>query len=388
MKRIYLDHAATTPVDYRVVEAMLPCFHEVFGNPSSVHAIGQEARRIVEGVRSKIASFLAAKIEEIIFTSGGTESDNTAIKGVAQAMKDRGNHIITSSIEHHAVLETCKYLEKHGFHVTYLKNDKAGLVDPDEVRRAITGKTILISIMHANNEIGTIEPIAEIGKIARQRGIFFHTDAVQTFGHLPIDVNELHVDLLSASAHKLCGPKGVGILYVREGTKMVPFMHGGEQEGGRRASTHNVPGIVGLGKAVELAKETMGEEAEKLTSLRDKMIRGILEGIDDSVLNGHPVKRLPNNINVSLGYIEGEAIIMYLDREGIACATGSACTSASMEPSHVLAAIGLTHDFAHGSLRLTMGRATSEEDIVYVLKVLPVIADKLRSISPLYKKGR
>jgi len=388
MKRIYLDHAATTPVDYRVVEAMLPCFHEVFGNPSSVHAIGQEARRIVEGVRSKIASFLAAKIEEIIFTSGGTESDNTAIKGVAQAMKDRGNHIITSSIEHHAVLETCKYLEKHGFHVTYLKNDKAGLVDPDEVRRAITGKTILISIMHANNEIGTIEPIAEIGKIARQRGIFFHTDAVQTFGHLPIDVNELHVDLLSASAHKLCGPKGVGILYVREGTKMVPFMHGGEQEGGRRASTHNVPGIVGLGKAVELAKETMGEEAERLTSLRDKMIRGILEGIDDSVLNGHPVKRLPNNINVSLGYIEGEAIIMYLDREGIACATGSACTSASMEPSHVLAAIGLTHDFAHGSLRLTMGRATSEEDIVYVLKVLPVIADKLRSISPLYKKGR
>jgi len=388
MKRIYLDHAATTPVDYRVVEAMLPCFHEVFGNPSSVHAIGQEARRIVEGVRSKIASFLAAKIEEIIFTSGGTESDNTAIKGVAQAMKDRGNHIITSSIEHHAVLETCKYLEKHGFHVTYLKNDKAGLVDPDEVRRAITGKTILISIMHANNEIGTIEPIAEIGKIARQRGIFFHTDAVQTFGHLPIDVNELHVDLLSASAHKLYGPKGVGILYVREGTKMVPFMHGGEQEGGRRASTHNVPGIVGLGKAVELAKETMGEEAERLTSLRDKMIRGILEGIDDSVLNGHPVKRLPNNINVSLGYIEGEAIIMYLDREGIACATGSACTSASMEPSHVLAAIGLTHDFAHGSLRLTMGRATSEEDIVYVLKVLPVIADKLRSISPLYKKGR
>jgi len=388
MKRIYLDHAATTPVDYRVVEAMLPCFHEVFGNPSSVHAIGQEARRIVEGVRSKIASFLAAKIEEIIFTSGGTESDNTAIKGVAQAMKDRGNHIITSSIEHHAVLETCKYLEKHGFHVTYLKNDKAGLVDPDEVRRSITGKTILISIMHANNEIGTIEPIAEIGKIARQRGIFFHTDAVQTFGHLPIDVNELHVDLLSASAHKLCGPKGVGILYVREGTKMVPFMHGGEQEGGRRASTHNVPGIVGLGKAVELAKETMGEEAERLTSLRDKMIRGILEGIDDSVLNGHPVKRLPNNINVSLGYIEGEAIIMYLDREGIACATGSACTSASMEPSHVLAAIGLTHDFAHGSLRLTMGRATSEEDIVYVLKVLPVIADKLRSISPLYKKGR
>ena len=388
MKRIYLDHAATTPVDPRVVEAMLPYFHEVFGNPSSVHAIGQDARRTVEDVRGKIASFLAVKTEEIIFTSGGTESDNTAIKGVAHAMEEKGNHIITSSIEHHAVLETCKYLEKHGFHVTYLKNDKAGLVDPDEVRRAITDKTILISIMHANNEIGTIEPIAEIGKIARQRGIFFHTDAVQTFGHLPIDVNELHVDLLSASAHKLCGPKGAGILYVREGTRMVPFMHGGEQEGGRRASTHNVPGIVGLGKAVELAKETMGEEAEKLTSLRDKMIRGILEGIDDTVLNGHPVKRLPNNINVSLGYIEGEAIIMNLDREGIACATGSACTSSSMEPSHVLAAIGLTHDFAHGSLRLTMGRATSEEDIDYVLEVLPVIADKLRSISPLYKKGR
>ena len=386
MKWVYLDHAATTPVDQRVIEAMLPYFHEAFGNPSSVHAIGQDARRTVEDVRGKIASFLVAKPEEIIFTSGGTESDNTAIKGVAYAMEDKGNHIITSSIEHHAVLETCRYLEKQGFHVTYLAVDRSGVVDPDDVRRTITDKTVLISIMHANNEIGTIEPIAEIGKIAREREIFFHTDAVQTFGHLPTDVGELNVDLLSASAHKLCGPKGVGMLYVREGTRMIPFMHGGGQERGRRASTHNVPGIAGLGKAVELAKEMMWEEAEKLTSLRDKMIKKILEGIDDTVLNGHPVQRLPNNINVSIGYIEGEAMILNLDGEGIACATGSACTSSSMEPSHVLAAIGLPHDFTHGSLRLTMGRTTSEEDVDYALKVLPGIVDKLRSISPLYKK--
>ncbi|MFA4916817.1 MAG: cysteine desulfurase NifS [Syntrophales bacterium] len=381
MKRIYLDHAATTPVEPRVVEAMLPYFHEVFGNPSSLHSIGQEARRAVENAREVIASFLAAKPEEIIFTSGGTESDNTAIKGVVSAMEEKGNHIITSAIEHHAVLETCKYLEKQGVHITYLKVDKTGLVDPDDVRRAITDKTVLISIMHANNEIGTIEPIADIGAIAHERGVLFHTDAVQSFGHLPINVNEMNVDLLSASAHKLYGPKGVGILYVREGTRMFSFMHGGGQERGRRASTHNVPGIAGLGKVVELAGEIMEKETIRLTSLRDKMIKGILDGIGDTVLNGHPVKRLPNNINVSIGYIEGETLLLNLDRMGIACATGSACTSSAVEPSHVLAATGLSHDFIHGSLRLTLGRSTSQEDIDYVLEVLPGIVDKVRSVS-------
>ncbi len=386
MKKIYLDNAATTPADVKVLEAMLPFFSQVYGNPSSLHAFGQEAKHAIEEARHITAQFIGTSEEEIIFTSGGTESNNSAIKGVACARRDKGNHIITSRIEHHAILETCHFLEKHGFHVTYIPVDEFGLVDPADVKKAITGKTILISIMHANNEIGTIEPIAEIGKIARKKGIYFHTDAVQSFGHLPIDIGELNADLLSASGHKLYGPKGVGILYVRKGIRMLPFMHGGDQEQRRRASTHNVPGIVGFGKAVELAKEEMAREIERLTLLRDKLIKGILEKIKHARLNGHPKERLPNNVNVSISYVEGESMLLNLDMEGIACSTGSACTSSSLEPSHVLAAIGLSHELGHGSLRFSLGRLTSEEDIDYVLKVLPGIVRKLRAMSPLYKK--
>ncbi|MGA2331671.1 MAG: cysteine desulfurase NifS [Syntrophales bacterium] len=386
MKKIYLDNAATTPTDARVIDAMLPFFSQVYGNPSSLHAFGQEAKHAIEEARYIVAQFISAKQEEIIFTSGGTESNNSAIKGVAYARRDQGNHIITSKIEHHAVLETCHFLEKQGFEVTYIPVDESGLIDPADVEKAITGKTILISIMHANNEIGTIEPIAEIGKIAREKGIYFHTDAVQTLGHLPLDVNELNVDLLSASGHKLYGPKGVGILYIKKGVRMLPFMHGGDQEQGRRASTHNVPGIVGFGKAVELAKQEMAREIEQLTLLRDKLIKGILDNIEYARLNGHPKERLPNNVNVSISYVEGESMLLNLDMEGVACSTGSACTSSSLEPSHVLAAIGLSHELAHGSLRFSLGRMTSAEDIDYCLTRILSIVRKLRAMSPLYKK--
>jgi len=388
MKPIYLDHAATTPTDPAVVEAMLPFFTEVYGNPSSMHAFGQEAKRAIEAARDRIASFLGAKTEEIIFTSGGTESNNFVLKGVAGAAGKKGNHLITSVIEHHAILESCHYLEKQGFQVTYLPVDRFGLVNPDDVTKAITDKTILLSIMHANNEIGTIEPIAEIGRIARERGVPFHTDAVQTFGHLPINVNDLNIDALSASAHKLYGPKGVGFLYLRKGTRIQSFMHGGEQERNRRASTHNVTGIAALGKAVELAEQRMNEEAGQEIFFRDRLISGILERIEDSQLNGHPVNRLPNNVNVSIAYIEGESMILNLDMEGIAVSTGSACTSSSLEASHVLTAIGLPHELAHGSLRLTLGRSTTEADIDRVLEVLPGVVNKLRAISPLYKKDK
>ena len=386
MKKIYLDNAATTPTDTRVLQAMLPYFTEVYGNPSSLHAFGQEAKHAIEDARYTVASFIGSKPEEIVFTSGGTESNNCAIKGIAYARRDKGNHIVTSKIEHHAVLEPCHFLEKQGFEITCIPVDESGLVDPADVKKAITDRTILISIMHANNEIGTIQPINEIGKIARGRGIYFHTDAVQTLGHLPIDVNELNVDILSASGHKFNGPKGVGILYVKKGIRMLPFMHGGDQEQQRRASTHNVPGIVGFGKAVELAQEEMGKEIEKLTSLRDTLIEGILSTIEFTRVNGHLTQRLPNNVNVSIAYVEGESMILNLDMEGIACSTGSACTSSSLEPSHVLMAIGLPHELAHGSLRFSLGRQTSEDDIDYVLTVLPGIVAKLRSMSPLYKK--
>jgi len=386
MRKIYLDYAATTPTDPEVLKAMLPYFTDRFGNPSSIHSFGQEAKAAVEKARREIASFLGAKQDEIIFTSGGSESDNFAIKGVAYANKHKGNHIITSSIEHHAVIKSCEFLEKMGFEVTYLPVSKDGLVDPEDVKKAITDKTILISIMHASNEIGTIQPIKEIGKIAREKKIYFHSDAVQTFGHLHINVDELNVDLLSVSAHKLCGPKGIGILYVRKGTKIVSFIHGGGQERKRRASTENVPAIVGFGKAVEIAKKTMDEEVKKLVILRDKLIKGILEKIDNVYLNGHPVRRLPNNVNVSVESIEGESMLLNLDMEGIAASTGSACTSASLEASHVLLALGLSHELAHGSLRFTLGRYTEEEDINKVLEILPKIVKKLRSISPLWEK--
>jgi cysteine desulfurase len=385
MRRIYLDYAATTPTHPEVIKAMLPYFTEEFGNPSSIHSYGQEAKGAIEEARAKVARLIGARSEEIVFTSGGTEADNFALKGVAYANESKGNHIVTSSIEHHAVIESCKFLERRGFKVSYLPVDGYGLVDPDDARKAITAKTILISVMHANNEVGTIEPITEIGKIAKEARIYFHTDAVQTVGHIPVDVNNLGVDLLSMSAHKLYGPKGTGALYIRKGTKLVSFMHGGEQERRRRASTENVPGIVGFGKAVEIAQKEMGEEAKRLIYLRDQLIKGLLERIDNTRLNGHPVMRLPNNANVSVDFVEGESMLLNLDLEGICASTGSACSSQSLEPSHVLLAMGLSHEQAHGSLRFTLGKWTTGEEIERVLDLLPRIVAKLRAMSPLLK---
>jgi len=387
MKLIYLDNAATTPMEQEVVAAMCPYFTDIFGNPSSLHSFGQEAKRAIEEARDRVATFIGAAPEEIVFTSGGTESDNYALKGVAMALREKGDHIITTGIEHHAILETCHHLEKQGFRVTILPVDEFGILDPADVLRAITKKTILISVMHANNEIGSIQPLKEIGCIAREKEVYFHTDAVQTFGHLPINVDDLGVSLLSASAHKLCGPKGIGILYIRKGVKISQFMHGGEQERGRRASTHNVPGIVGLGKAVELAEKALPEEMERLSRLRDIFIQGVLTCIDNTRLNGHPLLRLPNNANICVQYIEGEAMILRLDMSGIACSSGSACSSTSMESSHVLKSIGLAPEFAHGALRFSLGRHTTAEDIELVLATLPGMVEKLRSISPLYKKA-
>ena len=387
MKRIYLDYAATTPTHPKVVEAMQPYFSERFGNPSSIHSFGQEAKAAIEKAREKVAGLIGTRPEEIIFTSGGTEADNFALEGIAFANEKKGNHIIISSIEHHAVTECCEFLKKRGFQITCLPVNKDGLVDPEEVRKAIIDKTILVSIMHANNEIGTIEPIAEISKIVKEKGIYFHADAVQTAGHLPVNVDKLGVGLLSMSAHKLYGPKGVGALYIRKGTRMVSFLHGGGQENNCRASTENVPGIVGFGVAAELALEDVNNgESRKLIPLRDKLIKGILEKIPDSQLNGHPALRLPNNVNVSIKYVEGEAMLLNLDLEGIAASTGSACSSGSLEPSRALMAIGLSHELAHGSLRFTLGRLTTEEEIDKVLMVLPKIVEKLRAMSPLSRK--
>jgi cysteine desulfurase len=385
-RKIYLDYAATTPCDTQVLKAMEPYFFDKFGNSSSIHAFGQDAKKAIEDSREILAAFLGAKADEIVFTSGGTESNNAAIMGVAYALEKKGNHIITSSIEHHAITEPCKLLEKHGYSVTYVKVDKYGTVSPDDVQKAITDKTVLISIMHANNEIGTIQPIAEIGKIARAKGIYFHVDAVQTVGHIPANVDQLNVDLLSLSAHKFYGPKGVGALYVRKGTRIEPFLRGGDQEKGKRASTHNTPGIVGLGRAIELCRDKMEEEARFQAGLRDRLIKGLPEKISDIYLNGHPTQRLPNNVNFSIKYIEGESILLNLDMLGIAASTGSACTSTSLEPSHVLLAIGLAHEIAHGSLRMTLGRWTKKEDIDYLLEKLPAVVEKLRAMSPLYNK--
>lgn len=383
-----MDYAATTPTHPDVIEAMKPYFYDNFGNPSSIHSYGREAKKAVDAARDNIAGFIGARPAEIVFTSGGTESDNFALEGVAYANEKKGNHIISTPIEHHAVTNCLAFLKKRGFDVTYVPVDGAGMVDPDDIRKAITDKTILVSVMHANNEIGTIEPISEIGKICKEKGVYFHTDAVQTFGHLPIDLADLNVDLLSASAHKLYGPKGVGLLYVKKGTKIVPYLYGGEQEGGKRASTENVPGIVGFSKAVDIAKGEMKQLDGKLTRFRDALINGILSRIEDSRLNGHPTKRLPNNVNVSISYIEGESMLLRLDMEGIAGSTGSACSSGSLEPSHVLLSIGLPHEMAHSSLRLTIGRWTTEEDIDKVLEVLPGIVSKLREMSPLKKQGK
>jgi cysteine desulfurase len=386
MKRVYLDYAATTPTDPEVIKAMQPYLFEKFGNASSIHSFGQEAKKAVEDAREKLANFLGTKPEEIIFNSGGTEADNTAILGVAYALQSKGNHIVTTAIEHHAIAEPCKFLEKKGFGVSYVGVDKNGLVSPQDIKKAITPKTILVSVMHANNEIGTIQPIAEIGKITRNSGIYFHTDAVQTVGHIPVKVDDLNVDLLSLSGHKFYGPKGVGALYVRKGTRLEAFLHGGDQERGRRASTHNTPGIVGLGKAAELCQAKIEEEAKFQAALRDRLIKEIPKKISETYLNGHPSIRLPNNVNFSIKYIEGESILLNLDMLGIAASTGSACTSTSLEPSHVLLAIGLAHEIAHGSLRITLGRWTKKEDVDYLLENLPPIVEKLRSMSPLYEK--
>lgn len=381
MKRIYLDYAATTPTHPEVVEAMLPYFSQVFGNPSSIHSFGQEAKAAIEQAREKVADLIGAKSEEIVFTSGGTEACNFALKGIAYANGHKGNHIITTSIEHHAITEPCKFLERQGFDITYLPVDSYGLVDPEVVKRAITNKTILLSVMYANNEVGTIEPLVEIGGIARERGIYFHTDAVQTVGHIPVDVDELGVDLLVMSAHKLYGPKGIGALYIRKGTRLMPLMHGGGQERGRRASTENVAAIAGFGKAVEIAQREMDQQAKRLIPLREKLIIGLMERIDHIRLNGHPSQRLPNNVNVSIESVAGESMLVNLDLEGIAASTGSACSSGSLEPSHILLALGLSHQLAHGSLRFTLGRGTTEEEIDRVLQILPPIVAKLRSTS-------
>lgn len=384
-KNIYFDHAATTPVRTEVMEAMMPFFNNKFGNASSVYGYGRESKKHVEDSRDKVAKALGSQSKEIFFTGSGTEADNWAIKGIAYANRSKGNHIITSSIEHHAVLHSCNYLEKEGFKITYLPVDKDGLVDPEQVRQAIRPETILISIMYANNEIGTIQPIAEIGKIAKEKGVIFHTDAVQAVGNIEIDVNELNVDLLSLAAHKFYGPKGVGALYIRRGTKITPFLHGGAQERGRRASTENVPGIVGLGKAIEMATSNISKTSEHLKALRDRTIDEVLKTIPYVRLNGHKEKRLPSNASFSFEFIEGESLLLMLDMKGIAASSGSACTSGSLDPSHVLLAIGLPHEIAHGSLRISFGNENTDEDVDYLMSVLPGIVERLREMSPLYE---
>lgn len=385
---IYMDHAATTFVKPDVIESMIPFLKEYFGNPSSLYSLGRENKEAIETAREKLAKALGAKPEEIYFTSGGTESDNWAIKGTAFSERKRGKHIITTAIEHHAVLYPCEYLEGHGFDITYLPVDRYGLVDPAELEAALREDTILISVMYANNEIGTIEPIQEIGKVAKENDVLFHTDAVQAIGAVPLDMKQKHkdVDMLSLSSHKFYGPKGAGALFIREGTKIDNFMHGGGQERGKRAGTENVAGIVGMGKAIELATANIEKHNAEILKMRDRLLSGVLE-IPDCRLNGHPEKRLSGNLNFSFEYIEGESLLLMLDQMGVCSSTGSACSSGSQEISHVLKAIGLTPEIAQGSLRLTLGDANSEEDIDYVLNVLPEIVGKLRNMSPFYKPG-
>lgn len=388
MRKVYLDNAATTSLKKEVLDAMMPYLTNVYGNPSSLHYFGQEAHTAVENARHKVASALGASDNEIIFTGCGTESDNMVIKCVAEKYKNKGNHIITSAVEHHAVLHTCQYLEKHGFEVTYLPVDEFGMVKAEQVRDAIRDNTILVSIMFGNNEVGTIMPIKEIGAVCREKGVLFHTDAVQAVGHVRIDVNEMNIDMLSLSAHKLHGPKGVGALYIRKGIILPPLLHGGAQERRRRAGTENVAGIVGLGKAIELACSDIEGTAKRMCALRDKLISGIEASIPEVKLNGHRTERLPGNVNFSIKYIEGESILLMLDINGIAASSGSACTSGSLDPSHVLLAMGMPHETAHGSVRMTLGDDTTEEDIDYVLEVFPGIVRKLREMSPLYHENK
>lgn len=384
-KTVYMDYAATTYVKPEVLNEMLPYFTEKFGNPSSFYALSRETRSAIDQSRERVAKALGCDSREIFFTGGGSESDNWAIKGIAFANRNKGNHIITTKIEHHAILHTCEYLEKNGFQVTYLEVDEEGFINLEELKNAITDKTILVSIMFANNEIGTIQPIKEIGQICRERKVLFHTDAVQAVGHIDINVKELNIDLLSLSAHKFYGPKGIGALYVRKGIRLDNLVHGGGQERGKRAGTENIPGIIGLGKAIELATQDIHEKNQRLTALRDELIEGLLK-IPYSRLNGpRGDKRLPGNVNICFKFIEGEAILLSLDFEGVCASSGSACTSGSLDPSHVLLAIGLPHEIAHGSLRLTLGDGSTKEDVQYVIEVLPPIIQRLRDMSPLWE---
>jgi len=384
MKRIYLDHNATTPLHPEVLEAMLPYYKEAFGNPSTIYSFGQETRKATDEARETVANLIGASPEEIIFTSGGTEADNLALKGVAAALEKKGKHIVASSIEHHAVLSTLKYLEKRGCQVSFLPVDEHGWLDPGEVQEAITSQTVLISVMHANNEVGTIEPISEIGEIAQKAGIYLHTDAVQTIGKIKVNVDDLKVDLLSLSAHKFYGPKGVGALYVRKGTRIYPLLHGGYQERRRRAGTENVAGIVGLGKAAEIAPKEMVQQSRRESILRDRLEKMIRENINHCQLNGHPTQRLPNTLNISFGFIEGESLILNLDLKGIAASSGSACTSGSLESSHVLMAMGVAPEIAQGSIRFSLGRDNQKEDIDYTVENLVEIVTRLREMSPLF----
>lgn len=384
-KLIYLDNAATTKTAPEVLEAMLPYFTENYGNPSSVYSFASKNKEAVTRQREIIAEALGAKSNEIYFTAGGSESDNWALKATAEAYENKGKHIITTKIEHHAILHTAEYLERRGFEVTYLDVDENGSVCLEDLEKAIRPDTILISVMFANNEIGTIEPIKEIGQIAKEHHVLFHTDAVQAFGQVPINVDECHIDMLSASGHKLNGPKGIGFLYIRKGVKIRSFIHGGGQERKRRAGTENVPGIIGIGKAVERAVNTMAQRAKKETELRDYMIKRVLDEIPYTRLNGDPTKRLPNNANFSFQFIEGESLLIMLDMKGICASSGSACTSGSLDPSHVLLAIGLPHEIAHGSLRLTLSDETTKEEIDYVVDTLKGIVARLRDMSPLYE---
>ena len=384
-KVIYLDNAATTRVYPEVMEAMTPFFTEHFANPAAFYSFANPAQKAVHEAREQVANLIGAKNEEIYFTGGGSESDNWAIKATAEAYKNKGKHIITSTIEHHAVLHTCQWLEKQGYEVTYVNVDKDGVLKLDELEAAIRPDTILISVMAANNEIGTIQPLREIGEIAHKHGVLFHTDAVQAFAHIPLNVDEMHIDMLSASGHKIHGPKGIGVMYIRKGVKILSFMHGGAQERRRRAGTHNVPGIVGMGKAVEIASQTMEENGKKIAELRDYLIEQVLKKVPHARLNGHRTNRLPNNANFCFRFIEGEGMLILLDQAGIYGSSGSACTSGSLDPSHVLLAIGLPHEIAHGSLRLTLSEETTKEDIDYTVDKLAEIIARLRSMSPLYE---
>ena len=383
---VYVDNAATTKIKPEVLEKMMPYLTEFYGNPSSIYSIANESKKAIDKAREKVAKAIHADPKEIVFTSGATESDNWALKGIAYANRNKGNHIITTKIEHHAVLHAAQQLEKEGFEVTYLDVDEFGVVDLEELKRSIKKETILISVMFANNEIGTIEPIKEIGQIAKEKHIFFHTDAVQAIGNVPIDVNELGLDLLSLTGHKIYGPKGIGALYIRKGTKILPFMNGGAQESKRRGGTENIAYIVGLGQAIEMATSNIDEKVKKISILRDKFIRRVQEEIPYVRLNGHPSNRLCNNANFSFRYIEGEGLLLFLDMKGICASSGSACTSGSLDPSHVLLAIGLPHEIAHGSLRVTFGDFNTEQEVDYVVDELKVIVDRLRKMSPLYEE--